>query len=1342
MSHPPTADGDQSKNLPSGVSLSIADRDEFFGHVGNLCYRKSGAPGKLWAGARSDVGVPLFSGGKFAFQILVMTPGSIRLGWSVGGGSLELGMDEWGFGFGGTGKKSHRGKYQNFGQNFSTGDTILAVLDADRHAIQFHKNGIMLSNTDAFSIPKKLWQETFFAHVLVKEATCCVDFAPVATSVASSVRRFPLPSTGVRWLSDLGPSKFVTSRPDFTYGYHNDCRDVAGLIAQTQTPGEATTTNTKPYFNPVTRTLDTGVPGATQIVQAPWKGAKEAYVTHFRDLLNYEHAAAKEQTQNRVRRPLSSLQHDGYGVGELVLESGLAARTAGGGGASSGNELIFSGIKLQGGSSCSSAASRTKIQESGILHLHHRSRPFFPHLSEVHVGREVMLSATDVTPNPDDPRTTIFADVVKWTGDKKCIVLQTSFSNLPEGATTFRLDLSFSVATFKRMDEILDTIQRDGGSSKTQQKNDKFRMGLLLSGTPLASAVFADIAESSAAALRWDPQQRQAPSRSADISVASRAAPIVKNVCGGDAELQEEEVKLTNKSRGNYYYYSNSSYKPKSECFFYDQLRDSSQGAASAQFLNVLRKSLNPSQQLAVQLAQERRLSFVQGPPGTGKTFTAAAIAVEWLKAGKGPILCTAFSNKGTDNLGEVLFKKFGVNVVRVGLSQVDFSLDKLVAEYGGDLNSTVREWADVVCATCIGAGMKLMRRLHFPYVIIDEAAQVIEPACLIPLSRGCVQAVLVGDQCQLPPTVISDEATRRGLGVSLFDRLLHSGMEVTMLDTQYRMAPSIASFSSARFYHGKLQNAADMSRRRQGIDIISTSTFDMNMHGSGRHGHATAGRAGTAGSLSKNGAPNKMNVNLMFLHVDAPESCSSSSKHNEEEAVAASWVVEQLLKMKNPGSRSGTKDNNDTALSIGVISPYAAQVGKIRRQLGEEGGNSSSNVQVSSVDAFQGSEKDAIVLSLVRSNPSGNLGFLRDWRRLNVALTRSRRFCCVIGNLETLATNPCSITREILEFHWFRAHSYEDPSTSVGERDGSPALSVDFYEWKNRIGTTGSSSTSAIERLDGETSFLARLLGPQSLGAGRRTGALIKLAHSVTESRLEFDDNDNLWTAPDVPKANKGGWNIPSSTSASSGGSVNKRARAQSGDADTAPADRTTGLVGVVGNGSSRAEQEEDGSSGSWSTAGAPGGLPALAPGSSSSTAGAPGGLPAAWGTAPLVAATEDLCGAWPIAKDSGSTEAWPTSVSSEEVATSATKNVAVVLDHGTFSFSTSTNTTSTDVTTTKSSGDIDAPWPTASSSKSPWPTAAPWPTASPDCKPAAPTNGLISKAAAPVRDTKRWRQ
>merc|ERR1719277_89903 len=297
-------------------------------------------------------------------------------------------------------------------------------------------------------------------------------------------------------------------------------------------------------------------------------------------------------------------------------------------------------------------------------------------------------------------------------------------------------------------------------------------------------------------------------------------------------------------------------------------------------------KPLNESQQRAMSMVlnDRHRFSLIQGPPGTGKTTTASSIIAGWLKTNRGPVLASAFSNRGCDNIAGQMHA-LGVRVLRMGLcdAKAPYSLESRLGELGmtrkdrGGLKK-VLETIDVVAATCIGAGMGPLDSLVFPFIVIDEAAQVIEPAVILPLGKGAVQAVMVGDQCQLPATVLSQEAQTKGLDISMFDRLLSMGMEYTLLTDQYRMHPSISAFPSWRFYRGELKNAVLDSDRPLPAGMPFRS-------------------------------------NLVFLHVDAIESSGGASKKNPEEAECVAWLVDLV-------ARAQIRYED-----IGIITPYGAQV-------------------------------------------------------------------------------------------------------------------------------------------------------------------------------------------------------------------------------------------------------------------------------------------------------------------------------------------------------------------------------------------------------------------------------
>jgi regulator of nonsense transcripts 1 len=267
---------------------------------------------------------------------------------------------------------------------------------------------------------------------------------------------------------------------------------------------------------------------------------------------------------------------------------------------------------------------------------------------------------------------------------------------------------------------------------------------------------------------------------------------------------------------------------------------------------------------------------------------------------------------------------------------------------------------AQIICCTCIGSGSDVLDTFGpLEHILVDEATQATEAAILVPMTRGCRQLVLVGDHCQLPPTVLSTRAEEEGHGVPLFSRMVACGVPPFMLDTQYRMHPSIAQFPSDLFYGGLLMNGVSAPERRplQGF------------------------------------AWPREEFPVAYVPVYGTEMDDGVSKYNEAEAAAACDAVAALIS----GGQCALSD-------IAVVTPYAAQARLIRRlirQLIHDTGP--PYVEVSSVDGFQGREKEAIVFSAVRSNDYGAIGFTSDWRRVNVSFTRARRALIVIGNDQTL---------------------------------------------------------------------------------------------------------------------------------------------------------------------------------------------------------------------------------------------------------------------------------------------------------------------------------------------------
>ena len=418
---------------------------------------------------------------------------------------------------------------------------------------------------------------------------------------------------------------------------------------------------------------------------------------------------------------------------------------------------------------------------------------------------------------------------------------------------------------------------------------------------------------------------------------------------------------------------------------------------------------LNEPQLIASKAAIERRLTLIQGPPGTGKTHTAVRILESWAKQDVGTILAVADSNVAVDNLLEGLLAR-GVRSVRLGQPvkvreklrqatmdaqmeihplrrdletqlELNEKLNRRISSMKGkekglahrdikkgwkeirrienQIRDDILDKTQIVCCTCIGSGNEILDGRRFSQVLIDEATQATEPASLVPLIRGARQIVLVGDHKQLPPTVLSFRAEEKGLKRSLFERLVDLGIEPFLLTKQYRMHPSISKFPNKQFYSSKL------------IDGVNASS-----------------RPAPAGLLW----PDWDNP-VAFIPIEGGELVSPDGT-SRENPVEVSWV----LKITEDLLEAGELTKKD----IGIITPYAGQVRAIRNSMDEK----LDDVEVRTVDGYQGREKEVIIFSCVRSNPEGNVGFLAEPRRLNVALTRAKRGLIVIGDPATLRSD------------------------------------------------------------------------------------------------------------------------------------------------------------------------------------------------------------------------------------------------------------------------------------------------------------------------------------------------
>lgn len=281
---------------------------------------------------------------------------------------------------------------------------------------------------------------------------------------------------------------------------------------------------------------------------------------------------------------------------------------------------------------------------------------------------------------------------------------------------------------------------------------------------------------------------------------------------------------------------------------------------------------------------------------------------------------------------------------------------------------------ADVICCTCVGAGDPRLKNFRFRQVLIDEATQAVEAEALIPITLGAKQLVLVGDHCQLGPVVMCKTAAKAGLTQSMFERLVLIGVRPIRLQVQYRMHPALSEFPSNMFYEGSLQNGVTkMERKLQSL----------------------------CGFAGKEDFPWPVPDKPMFFYsISGMEeiSASGTSYLNRTEASYVEKIVTHFFKM------------GVTPSQIGVITPYDGQKKYVSEYMRRAGPLSSSlyeGIEVASVDAFQGREKDFILVSCVRASDSQGIGFLSDPRRLNVALTRARLGLILLGNPRVLSKNP-----------------------------------------------------------------------------------------------------------------------------------------------------------------------------------------------------------------------------------------------------------------------------------------------------------------------------------------------
>ena len=504
---------------------------------------------------------------------------------------------------------------------------------------------------------------------------------------------------------------------------------------------------------------------------------------------------------------------------------------------------------------------------------------------------------------------------------------------------------------------------------------------------------------------------------------------------------------------------------------------------------------LNRSQVYAVKHALQRPLSLIQGPPGTGKTVTSATIIYQLVKSHGGPVLVCAPSNTAVDQLCEKVHKT-GLKVLRVcaksrealespvgylalhnQIQKVEGSMElqklQLLKDETGELSSSdekryrslrkqtekeLLDMADVICCTCIGAGDPRLAKMRFSSILIDESMQATEPECMVAAVLGAKQLILVGDHCQLGPVVMCKKAATGGLSQSLFERLVVLGIRPFRLEVQYRMHPVLSKFPSNFFYEGALQNGVNANERILPVEFPWPQPDQPNMF------LVSTGQEEIAGSGTS------------FL--------------NRTEAASVEKIVTKFLK-------AGIKPDQ-----VGVVTPYEGQRSFLVQYMAFQGSLHAKmyqEIEVASVDAFQGREKDIIIISCVRSNEHQGIGFLADPRRLNVALTRAKFAVIVVGNPKVLSRHP--LWNHLLH-HYKETHCLvEGPLTNMKEslmqfskpktlmnslNPGSHFMKTAMYDARDAM-TSMSSSTSTQRPPDSRSTpgeFDRRLTG----SFGRKT--------------------------------------------------------------------------------------------------------------------------------------------------------------------------------------------------------------------------------------------------------------
>ena len=459
---------------------------------------------------------------------------------------------------------------------------------------------------------------------------------------------------------------------------------------------------------------------------------------------------------------------------------------------------------------------------------------------------------------------------------------------------------------------------------------------------------------------------------------------------------------------------------------------------------------LNPTQERAVnEVLWAKDVAIVHGPPGTGKTTTLVEAINETLMRESQVLVC-AQSNMAVDWISEKLVDR-GINVLRIGNptrvndkmlgftyerrfeSHPDYpqlwairkairelrknrkkgsenyhqKMDRLksrAAEIEIRINSELFGEARVIACTLVGSAHRLLEGMKFGTLFIDEAAQALEAACWIPMKRAS-RVILAGDHCQLPPTVKSIAALRAGLGKTLMERIAENKPEVvTLLKIQYRMNDEIMRFSSDWFYGGKVESAPQI-KYRSVLDYDHPITWIDTGEGSEER-RVKSEEFNSSSDDASEGSEEQENSSLFTHHSSLYKEQfvgESFGRINKAEAELT------LLTLAEYFTKISKQRVLSESIDVGIISPYRAQVQYLKKLIKKYEFFKPYRrlISVNTVDGFQGQERDVILISLVRSNDEGQIGFLKDLRRMNVAMTRARMKLIILGNKDTMTKHP-----------------------------------------------------------------------------------------------------------------------------------------------------------------------------------------------------------------------------------------------------------------------------------------------------------------------------------------------